>query len=65
MSCKFTWQITTSVNYIKCIVGNLNIQFILHPNDTDLGSFSKIKLIVSFEYEVHMDCFKGKVKIYP
>lgn len=64
MSRKFTRQITTSVNFIKCIDSNLNIQFILHPKNNDLGSFFKIKQIISFEYEVHMDCFKGKVKIY-
>ena len=65
MSRKFTRQITTSVNFIKCIGSNLNIQFILHPKNIDFSYFANIKLIVSFEYEVHIDCFRGKVKIYP
>ncbi len=59
MSCKFTWQITTSVNDIKCIDGNLNIQFILRLKNNDLSSFSKTNRVLAFEYEVHKDCFKG------
>lgn len=64
MSRKFTRQMRTFVDYIKSIGGNLNIEFILHPKDNDLGSFAKIKWVINVEYEEHIDCFKGKVKIY-